>query len=170
MEPEILAGLLATIVVLAEGARRLHVPYPVVLVLGGLVLGFGTGVSPPTLDPEVFFFFVLPPLLYSEAFLYSTDDLKAAAVEIFLLAVGLVVATTVAVAVVAHELAGLSWPAAFVLGAVVGPTDPVAATSVIRRLGVSDRVETILEGESLVNDGTALVAYKLAIAAADGGL
>jgi Na+/H+ antiporter len=164
-----LVGLLAAIAVLAELARRLRVPYPVVLVLGGLALGCIPGVSAPSLDPEVFFFLFLPPLLYSEAFLYSTEDLRAAAVEIFLLAVGLVVATTVAVAGVAHAVAGLPWPAAFVLGAVVGPTDPVAATSVIRRLGVSDRIETILEGEALVNDGTALVAYKLAVGAAGGG-
>jgi CPA1 family monovalent cation:H+ antiporter len=135
-------------------------------VLGGLALGFVPGLPAPRLDPDTVFLFFLPPLLYSEAFLYSTDDLKAHALEISFLAVGLVAATTVAVAVVAHAATGLPWAAAFVLGAVVGPTDPVAATSVIRRLGVSGRVVTILQGEALVNDGTALVAYKLAVAAA----
>jgi CPA1 family monovalent cation:H+ antiporter len=163
---ETFVGLIVATAVLAEVARRLRIPSAVVLVLGGLALGFVPGVSAPRLDPGVFFFLFLPPLLYSEAFLYSTEDLKAEAAEIVLLAVGLVVATTLAVAAVAHTLAGLPWPAAFVLGAVVGSTDPVAATSVIRRLGVSDRIETILEGEALANDGTALAAYKMAVAAA----
>ena len=168
---ELLIGLLAAIAVLAEVARRLGVPYPIVLVLGGLVLGFVPGLAAPQLDPDVVFFLFLPPLLYSEAYLASTQALRRVAGEITLLAVGLVVATIVAVAVVAHEVAGMSWAAAFVLGAVVGPTDPVAATSVIRRLGVPERVATIIEGEALVNDGTALAAYKLAIAGfAAGGL
>jgi Sodium/hydrogen exchanger family len=142
---EILIGLLAAIAVLAEVARRLGVPYPIVLVLGGLVLGFVPGLAAPQLDPDVVFFLFLPPLLYSEAYLASTQALRRVAGEITLLAVGLVVATIVAVAVVAHEVAGMSWAAAFVLGAVVGPTDPVAATSVIRRLGVPERVATIIE-------------------------
>jgi CPA1 family monovalent cation:H+ antiporter len=166
---ELYVGLLAAIALLAQLADWMRVPYPIVLVLGGLVLGLVPGVPAPELDPEVFFLLFLPPLLYSEAFLFSTDALRAAAWEIFLLAVGLVVATTVAVAVVAHALAGLPWPAAFVLGAVVGPTDPVAATAVIRRMRVSERIETVLEGESLVNDATALAAYKLAIGAAGAG-
>jgi CPA1 family monovalent cation:H+ antiporter len=165
-DAEIFIGLLAAIALLAQLARWLSVPYPVSLVLGGLALGFVPGLPAPDLDPDIFFFLFLPPLLYSEAFLYSTEELKAVATEIFLLAVGLVVVTAVAVAAVAHAVAGLPWPAAFVLGAVVGPTDPVSATSVIRRLRVSDRVVTILEGEALVNDATALVAFKLAVAAA----
>jgi CPA1 family monovalent cation:H+ antiporter len=143
----------------------IRVPYPILLVLGGLALGFVPGLPAPQLDPDTFFFFFLPPLLYSEAVLFSTEDLKEHAAEISLLAVGLVLATTVTVATLAHVLADLPWAAAFVMGAVVGPTDPISATSVIRRLGVSERIVTILEGEALLNDGTALVVYRLAVGA-----
>jgi len=126
------------------------------------------GLPAPTLDPETFFFLFLPPLLYSEALRFSTDDLRAHAAEISLLAVGLVLGTVAGVAVVAHVVAGLPWAAAFALGAVVGPTDPLTATAIINRLGVSERLVTILEGESLVNDGTALVALRLVVGAAGG--
>jgi Na+/H+ antiporter len=163
---ESIIGLLAVVALLAQLARRLSVPYPIVLVLAGLLLALVPGLHRPALDPEAFFLLFLPPLLYSEAYLFSPVALREAAADIALLAVGLVVATAVAVAAVAHAVAGLPWAAAFVLGAVVGPTDPVSATSVIRRLGISGRVVTILEGESLVNDGTALVIYRLAISAA----
>jgi CPA1 family monovalent cation:H+ antiporter len=168
-DAEIFIGMLVAVALLAEVARRVGVPYPILLVLAGLALGFVPGLPAPTLDPKTFFFFFLPPLLYSEAFLFSTEELKAHAPEIALLAVGLVLATTVAVAAAAHAVVGLPWAPAFVLGAVLGPTDPVAATAVIRRLGVSGRVVTVLEGEALVNDATALVVYKLAIAAAGAG-
>jgi CPA1 family monovalent cation:H+ antiporter len=161
-----IVGLLAVVALLAQLARRLRVPYPIVLVLAGLVLALVPGLDRPTLDPQTFFLLFLPPLLYSEAFLYSTEALRRAAAEIALLAVGLVLATAAAVAVVAHAVAGLPWASAFALGAIVGPTDPVSATAIIRRLGVSEGVVTVLEGESLVNDGTALVVYRLAIAAA----
>jgi Na+/H+ antiporter len=165
-DAQIFVGLLVAAALLTEVAQRLRVAYPIVLVLAGLALGFVPGLPAPTLDPEVFFFVFLPPLVYSEAFLYSTEHLRANRTEILLLAVGLVLATTLGVAVVAHEVVGLEWPAAFVLGAVVGPTDPVAATAVIRRLGVPERMVSVLEGEALVNDGTALVALKLAVGAA----
>ena len=163
---ETIAGLLAVVALLAQLASRLRVPYPIVLVLAGLVLALIPGGEAPTLDPQTFFLLFLPPLLYSEAFLYSTEALRAAATEIALLAVGLVLATAAAVAVVAHLLVGLPWAAAFVLGGVVGSTDPASATAVIRRLGVSEHLVTVLEGESLVNDGSALVVYRLAIGAA----
>jgi CPA1 family monovalent cation:H+ antiporter len=165
-DAQIFVGLLAVAAGLTELSRRLSAPYPVVLVLAGLALGFVGGLPTPQLDPELFFFFFLPPLVYSEALLYSTEDLKAHGTEIFLLAVGLVLVTTAGVAAVAHSVMALPWAAAVILGAVVGPTDPVSASAVIRRLGVRPRVETILEGEALVNDGTALVAYKVAIGAA----
>ena len=107
------------------------------------------------LDPELIFFGVLPPLLYGAAFFTSLRDLRANVRPIGLLAIGLVVATTVGVAVVAHEVVdGLTWPAAFVLGAIVSPTDPLAATAIARRLGVPRKLVAIVEGESLVNDGT----------------
>jgi CPA1 family monovalent cation:H+ antiporter len=119
----------------------------------------------PELEPDVVFFAFLPPLLYAAAFQASAYELRANAGPIALLAIGLVLATVVAVAVVAHHLIGLPWAVAFVLGAVVGPTDPVAAAAVLSRLGGPARIRTILEGESLVNDGTGLTAYSLALAA-----
>jgi Na+/H+ antiporter len=162
---EVLVFLLVAVAVLAGIALRHDVPYPVVLVLGGLALGFVPWLPAPELEPDVIFFAFLPPLLYAAAFQASAYELRANAGPIALLAVGLVLATVVAVAVVAHHLVGLSWPVAFVLGAVVGPTDPVAAAAVLSRLGAPARIRTILEGESLVNDGTGLTAYALAIAA-----
>ena len=109
---------------------------------------------------------MLPPLLYGAAFFTSLRDLRANMRPIGLLAVGLVVATTVGVAVVAHAVVdGLTWPAAFVLGAIVSPTDPLAATAIARRLGVPRKLVSIVEGESLVNDGTGLVLYRVAVAA-----
>ncbi len=163
---EALVFLLLAIALLASVGLRWNVPYPVVLVVGGLALGLVPGLPVPELDPDVVFFAFLPPLLYAAAFQASAYELRANAVPIGLLAVGLVLVTVVAVAAVGHWVVGLPWAAAFVLGAVLGPTDPVSAGAVIRRLGAPARIETILEGEALVNDGTALTAWKLAIAAA----
>jgi CPA1 family monovalent cation:H+ antiporter len=160
-----LALILAVATLLAV-APTLHIPYPILLVLGGLVIGIAPGMPEFELDPQLVFFGVLPPLLYGSAFFTSLRDLRAQARPIGLLAVGLVVVTTVGVAVVAHAFVdGLSWPSAFVLGAIVSPTDPLAATSIARRLGVPRKLVTIVEGESLVNDGTGLVLYRVAIAA-----
>jgi CPA1 family monovalent cation:H+ antiporter len=160
-----LALILAVATLLAV-APTLHIPYPILLVLGGLVIGIAPGMPEFELDPQLVFFGVLPPLLYGSAFFTSLRDLRAQARPIGLLAVGLVVVTTVGVAVVAHRFVdGLSWPSAFVLGAIVSPTDPLAATSIARRLGVPRKLVTIVEGESLVNDGTGLVLYRVAIAA-----
>jgi monovalent cation/hydrogen antiporter len=151
-------------------ARAVRVPYPILLVLGGLALGFVPGVPHAELPPELVLVLFLPPLLYQAAFFSSPRDLRADLRVISLLAVGLVLVTTGAVAVTAHALVGgLPWAAAFALGAIVSPTDPLAATAIARRLGVSRRLVTVLEGESLVNDATALVAYRIAVAAAVGG-
>jgi monovalent cation/hydrogen antiporter len=151
-------------------ARPLGVPYPILLVLGGLVLGFVPGVPAVELPPELVLVLFLPPLLYRAAFFASPRDLRADVRAISLLAVGLVLATMAAVAVTAHALIeGLPWPAAFTLGAIVAPTDPLAATAIGRRLGVPRRLLTLLEGESLVNDASALVAYRIAVAATVGG-
>lgn len=166
---EFLIGLLAAIAVLAQLARILRVPYPVFLVLGGLAIGFVPGLPEVELAPEVVFLVFLPPLLQSAAFYASPRDLRAHMRPIGTLAIGLVLATVVAVAVAAHEVIGLPWEAAFVLGAVVGPTDPVAAEAVFNRLGAPNRVATIVGGESLVNDGSALVIYKIAVAAVATG-
>ena len=163
-------SLLLAVATLLAIAPALRIPYPILLVLGGLVLGVVPGMPEFELQPEVVFFGVLPPLLYISAFFTSLRDLRATMKPIGLLAVGLVVATTLGVAVIAHAfIAGLSWPSAFVLGAIVSPTDPLAATSIARRFGVPRKLVTIVEGESLVNDGTGLVAYRVAVAAVVAG-
>jgi CPA1 family monovalent cation:H+ antiporter len=166
-EPELLLLVLMVAVgALSVLAGVVRVPYPIVLVLGGLVLGFVPGVPRAELQPNLVLLLFLPPLLYQAAFFSSPRDLRANARPITLLAVGLVLATMSAVAVTAHALVGgLPWAAAFALGAIVSPTDPLAATAIARRLGVPRRLVTVLEGESLVNDASALVAYRLAVAA-----
>ncbi len=156
-------GLLVAVAGLVLLSDVLEVPYPIFLVLGGLALGFIPGVPEVELAPELVLLIFLPPLLYVSAFFSSLRDLKANIRPIGLLSVGLVALTTVVVAGVAHFVVGLSWPVAFVLGAIVSPTDPVAATAIAERLGVPRRIVTVLEGESLINDGTALVLYQMAV-------
>jgi monovalent cation/hydrogen antiporter len=169
-EQLVLLALLAAILLLLIAAPVFRIPYPIFLVLGGLALGFVPGIPEITLPPDVVLVAVLPPLLYSAAFFTSLRDLRQNARTISLLSIGLVIVTTCAVAVVAHEwIDGFSWAAAFVLGAVVSPTDPLAATEIARRLGVPHRPVAIIEGESLVNDGTALVLYKVAVGAVVAG-
>ena len=159
-------GLILAVATMLAVAPALRIPYPILLVLGGLAIGIVPGMPEFELNPELVFFGVLPPLLYSAAFFTSLRELRTAARPIGLLAVGLVAVTTVGVAVVAHEfIDDLSWGSAFVLGAIVSPTDPLAATSIARRLGVPRKLVTIVEGESLVNDGTGLVLYRVAVAA-----
>jgi monovalent cation/hydrogen antiporter len=159
-------GLLVAVAALLAIAPALRIPYPILLVLGGLAIGLIPGMPEVKLNPELLFFGVLPPLLYSSAFFTSLRDLRANKRPIGLLAIGLVVVTTVGVAMVAHEfIEGLSWPSAFVLGAIVSPTDPIAATAIARRLGVPRKLVAIVEGESLVNDGSGLVLYRVAVAA-----
>ena len=149
---------------------KLRIPFPILLVLGGLALGFAPGLPEIDLPPDLVLVGVLPPLLYGAAFFTSLRDLRANLRPVGLLAVGLVLLTMVVVAVVAHEIVpGLPWAPAFVLGAVVSPTDPIAATAIMHRLGVPRRIVSIVEGESLVNDGTALVAYRFAVVAAVSG-
>lgn len=161
-----LAGLLAAAAALLALAELIRVPYPIPLVLGGLVLGFVPGMPEIELPPDIVLVAVLPPLLYGAAFFSPLRELRANAKPIGLLAIGLVLTTTVAVAAVAHTaISGLDWPTAFVLGAIVSPTDPTAATAIAQRLGLSRRLVALVEGESLVNDGTALVAYRFAVAA-----
>jgi monovalent cation/hydrogen antiporter len=161
--------LLAAVAALATLAGRLGIPYPILLVLGGLVLGFVPGLPRPELEPDVVFLLFLPPLLYVSAIFTSWRDFRANLRPISLLAVGLVLMTTCVVAAVAHWAIGLPWAAAFVLGAIVSPTDAIAATAVAQRLGVPRRIVTILEGESLVNDATGIVAYRIAVGAVVAG-
>src|SRR5215210_6342498 len=160
-----LLALLVSAAALLLLSGPLRIPYPILLVLGGLLLGFGPGVPAVVMPPDVVLVRVLPPLLYSAAYNTGLRELRRNLRAISLLAVGLVAATMVAVAVAAHYVVGLSWAAGFVLGAVVSPTDPIAATAIGRRLGVPRRPIAVIEGESLVNDGTALVLFKFAVAA-----
>src|SRR5919202_2967032 len=165
-----LLGLLLALGALLALSTATSVPVPILFVLGGLALGFVPGLPTLVLPPDVVLVAVLPPLLYSSAFFTSLRDLRANAHAIGILAIGLVVATTVTVAVVAHAVvADLPWSAAFVLGAVVAPTDTIASTAIMRRLSVPRRLVSIVESESLVNDGTALVLYRVAVVAAVSG-
>jgi monovalent cation/hydrogen antiporter len=165
----LLAGLLAAGLVLLSLSQFVRIPYPILLVLGGLAIAFIPGMPQIELPPDLVLVAVLPPLLYGLAFFASLRELRANVRPIGLLAVGLVLVTTVAIAASAHEWMGLDWPEAFVLGAIVSPTDPTAATAIGQRLGLPRRLLSIIEGESLVNDGTALVAYKFAVAAVLSG-
>ncbi|HET8853524.1 MAG TPA: cation:proton antiporter, partial [Ktedonobacteraceae bacterium] len=158
-------SLLVSIVVLTTIATRLRVSYAVLLVLGGLVLGFIPGLPTIKLDPELLLFLFLPPLIYSSAWLTSWHEFRANLRPILLLSVGLVLVTTAAVAAVAHAIVGLSWPVAFVLGAVVSPTDAVAASATAQNVGLARRIVTVIEAESMLNDATGLVVYRFAVAA-----
>lgn len=163
---ELIFVLLAAVTVLAAIAERTTVPYPIFLVLGGAALGLIPGVPSVELDPDLVFLLFLPPVLFSAAYFTSWRDFRNNLRPIGLLATGCVFTTTLAVAAVGHAVIdGLNWPAAFVLGAIVAPPDAAAATAIFQRLGVPRRLVTVLEGESLVNDASALVAYRFAVAA-----
>jgi CPA1 family monovalent cation:H+ antiporter len=163
---EIVLGLMLAVTALALVARRANLPYPILLVLGGLVIGFIPGLRPVQLDPDVVFLIFLPPLITAAGWYTSVRDLNANRRAIGLLSVGLVLFTTVAVAAVAHALIpGLGWGPALVLGAIVSPTDALAATAIMERLGAPHRIVAILEGESLLNDASGLVAYRFAVTA-----
>jgi monovalent cation/hydrogen antiporter len=149
-------------------ANWIRVPYPIPLVIGGLVLGLVPGIPDIRLNPDLVLLVFLPPLLYASAFFADLRSLRTDARVISLNAIGLVLATAGTVAVIAHEVIGLPWAMSFVLGAIVSPTDPAAATAIMRRVGAPRRMVNVLEGESLFNDATALVAYKVAVAAAVG--
>lgn len=162
--------LLAATAALNLAAQRLNIPHPVLLVLGGVALALAPGVPHARLDPEIVFLVFVPPLLYRTAITTSWRDFRDNLRTILLLAVGLVIATMGIVAAVAHDLIpALAWPAAFLLGAIVAPPDPVAAAAVIRRLDTPRTIDTILEGEGLVNDATTLVAYRMAVDAVSSG-
>jgi CPA1 family monovalent cation:H+ antiporter len=162
----LIVGLLVAVTVLGALARSLSLPYPIVLVIGGALFGFVPGVPAVKLDPNVVLVIFLPPLLYGAAFFANLNDMRANLRGLTLTSVGLVLVTMCAVAVVAHELIdGLPWGAAFALGAVVSPTDPLSGAAIMRRLGVPRRLVSSIEGEGLFNDATALVAYRVAVAA-----
>src|SRR6266481_7481082 len=157
---EVVLGLLVAVAALALIAKKVPaVPYPILLVIGGLALALIPGLPRVPLDPELVFLFFLPPLLYPAALFTSWRDFHANLRPILLLAIGLVLFTTTAVAFLAHYfIEGLPMAAGFVLGAIVSPPDAIAATAIAERLRIPRRIVTILEGESLVNEATALVA------------
>jgi Na+/H+ antiporter len=168
---ELVLGLLAAVAVLALVGRKLPVPFPILLVVGGLLLSLVPGVPVVRLSPELVFVVFLPPLLYPAALFTPWRDFHANLRPILLLAIGLVLFTTVSVAYLVHFLIpGFPLAAGFVLGAIVSPPDAIAATAIAQRLRLPHRIVTILEGESLVNDATALVAYRFAAAAVVTGL
>ena len=168
-ELEYLFVLLLAVAVLVRLADLVAVPYPIVLVLAGLGLALIPGLPEIELEPEVIFLVFLPPLLHAAGWQASPRELYAERGPLLLLALGLVLITMCAVAVVGHELVGLAWAPAFVLGAIVAPTDPVSAAATFSRLGVPARIGLIVEGESMINDASALVAYRVAVAAAVSG-
>lgn len=160
----------ALVVALTALARRLPLPTPILQVGAGLLVGLAPEVRMPELAPDLVFFVFLPPILWAAAFFTSLREFKANIRSISLLAVGLVLATSAAVAIAARALLpGLSWPVAIALGAIVSPPDAAAAAAIVSRLPVPRRVIAVLEGESLVNDASALILYRTAVAAAVTG-
>src|SRR5690242_9606777 len=162
-----LVFLLLLLFVVAFGAlaRKLAVPYPIVLVIGGLLLSLVPGIPRVTLNPDIVFFVILPPLLYSAAWLTSWREFSYNLVSILFLAFGLVLFTVLGVAFAGPWLvSGFDWRMGFVLGAVVAPTDAIAATSIARQIGMPKRIVDILEGESLVNDASGLLALEFGVA------
>jgi Na+/H+ antiporter len=162
-------AILVAIAILFEIARRVGVPYPTLLVLGGLGLASVPGLPRIKLEPDLVLLVFLPPLLFAAAAESPIRDLRANRAALIRLSVGLVIFTMVIVgAVVQAAIPGLGWAAALTLGAIVAPTDALAATSVFRRLGAPRTIRTLIEGEALFNDATALVAYRAAVLAVGG--
>lgn len=161
--------LLAVVIGLSALADKIRIPYPILLILAGLAIGFIPQLPDVELNPEIIFLIFLPPLLFDAAFNISAREFKTNFHTITTLAIPLVFITAAGIAVVAHYLIpGMSWPVSFVLGALLSATDAVAATGITKGLGLPGRIKTILEGESLVNDASALIAYRFAIAAVTG--
>jgi monovalent cation/hydrogen antiporter len=169
-EFKIVIFLMAILISLTAIVNNRKFPFPILLVAAGLVIGFVPQLPNLALDPDIVFIVILPPLLYDAAAKTSWHEFRTAIRPISALAITLVFFTTVAVAITAHYLIpGFSWPLAFVLGAVVSPPDAVAASGIIKGLGLNKKVITILEGESLVNDASALIAYRYAVTAVTTG-
>ena len=170
-EFELIVGLLAVVIGLDWLANRLRIPAPMLLMIGGLAMAIAPWTPNIELEPEVVLIVFLPPILFQAAQLTSVRDFRANFGPISRLAIGLVLVTTALVALVAHTLIpGMGWAAAFVLGAIVSPPDAVAATAIFQRVGAPRRIVTILEGESLINDASAIVVYTFAVAAVVTGI
>ena len=167
---KIIVVIMAILISLMAVSDKAKLPYPIILMGAGLAIGFTPGFPELILNPEVVFLIILPPLLYDAASRTSWLEFKTSIRPISALAITLVFFTTFGVAAATYYLIpGFTWPLAFVLGAIVSPPDAVAASSIIKGLGLNKRVVTILEGESLVNDASALVAYRYAISAVTTG-
>ncbi|MCV9928094.1 Na+/H+ antiporter [Flavobacterium sp. LS1R49] len=165
----IIIFILAIVIGLSVLADQIKLPYPILLVIVGIVIGFIPGIPEIEINPEIIFLLFLPPLLYDASFNISPKDFKINLSTIGTLAIPLVFLTTLWIAVVArYMIPGMTWPLAFVLGSILSATDAVAAMSITKGLGLSHKTITILEGESLINDASALVAYRFAVAAALG--
>ncbi|RYG05926.1 MAG: Na+/H+ antiporter [Chitinophagaceae bacterium] len=161
--------ILALMIGLSALADKIKLPYPVLLISAGIAIGFIPGMPPIELDPEVIFLIFLPPLLYDAAFNMDFTQFKTHFNTISTLAVSLVFLTTTAIAVAAYYIIpGLTWPTAFVLGSILSATDAVSAISITKGLNIGHKTSVILEGESLVNDASALIAYRFAVAAVSG--
>ena len=168
---QLVLALLIAVAGLVTIARWVGIAYPIFLVIGGLVLGLVPGTPRVEIDPDLIFLFVLPPLLYLAAFFTPLRSLRANLGMIGSLAIGLVVASAFAAAAVVHAMIpGIPWAVAIALGAIVAPPDEIAATAIATRLSVPRRIVTILEGESLLNDATALTIYGIAITVAGGSV
>lgn len=161
--------ILAIMIGLSAIADKIRLPYPVLLITAGIAIGFIPILPNLEIDPEIIFLIFLPPLLYDAAFNISSREFRMNFNTISTLAISLVFLTATGIAAVAHyTIPGMTWPVSFVLGAILSATDAVAAISITKGLGLSHKTNTILEGESLVNDASALVAYRFAVAAVTG--
>jgi monovalent cation/hydrogen antiporter len=169
MNGALLTLLLSAIIALALIAKRLHVPYPIVFVLGGIVLALIPRVPTVELRPDLVFLLFLPPLIFGDGWTIDYVSFKRFYQPIFMLAIGLVMVTSVAVAYAAHWLMGFPLALGFVLGAILSPTDAVATEAIAEEVGLPRRVATIINGESLVNDATGLVIYRFAVIAVATG-
>ncbi|MCC9064340.1 Na+/H+ antiporter [Flavobacterium piscisymbiosum] len=165
----IIIFILAIVIGLSAFAHKIKLPYPILLVIAGIAIGFIPSMGEIEINPEIIFLLFLPPLLYDASFNISTKDFKTNINTISTLAISLVFLTTIGIAVVArYMIPGMTWPLAFVLGSILSATDAVAAISITKGLNLSHKTLTILEGESLINDASALVAYRFAVAAVMG--
>ncbi|TZF80998.1 Na+/H+ antiporter [Pedobacter sp. BS3] len=161
--------LLGVMVLLSTISDKIKVASPILLICAGIGMGFLPGMPPLQIDPEIIFLLFLPPLLYDAAFNISQPHFKTNFGTISALAIGLVFLTTAGIAVIArYTIPGMTWPVAFVLGAILAATDAVAAIGITKNLGLTHNTVTVLEGESLINDASALVAYRFAVAAVTG--
>jgi Na+/H+ antiporter len=165
----IIIFILAIMIGISAVSDRIRLPYPVLLVVVGIVVGFIPGVQKIQFDPEIVFLIFLPPMLYDSAFNISFKGFRTHINTIGTLSVALVFFTTIGIAVLSYYLVpGMTWPLSFTLGAILSATDAVAAMGITRNLRLPHKISTILEGESLINDASGLIAYRLAVAAVSG--